>query len=58
MSAVCGPLTLTLSPGGEGMATCVWAVQSLFTPSPLRVEGWGEGATTPIAQHSHTERTA
>ena len=51
-------LTLTLSPGGEGMATCVRAVQLRFTPSPLRGEGWGEGATTPIAQHSHTERTA
>lgn len=29
-----------------------------FTPSPLRGEGWGEGAATSIAQHSNTERTA
>lgn len=40
------------------MAICVRAVQSLFTPSPLGGEGWGEGATTPIAQHSYTERPA
>lgn len=42
------------------VGSCHPAVLPLFsfTPSPLRGEGWGEGATTPIARHSHTERPA
>ena len=33
-------------------------VFTAFTPSLLRGEGWGEGASKPIAQHSYTERPA
>lgn len=40
------------------MATCVRAVQSLFAPSPLGGEGWGEGATAPLIRNPNTERPA
>ncbi len=72
MSGFGSPLTLALSPKGEGMATGVRPILAFacstgkshlaglplfsFTPSSLRGEGWGEGPTAHLTGHFQTER--